>query len=702
MKTPSLILWAAFATAISLFPLNAQETFKPALPAEADAMSAWSVQTYSFVSSELTGGFATSARGQLQVPKFPTGQPSEQEILDYLKLSSEVIGIFMTESGIDFPKGTLFAFDAKTTTLAVRTDGATHEVLADMARELQEKVPQYINFRMQIMEADAATMRGIVAQAGKHWNHAPLLAQLEAMAKDGKAKSITALSLSSRSGQRVKTTTATQRPQITTTSLDDKGHAEFYQESTPVGTSLELDPVIGEDGETVDVTLALDHNYGQPTQRWEPLSLTAGQRVESEMTDQHLMKMNTSITMRKDSVRIIGLWSPTETPAAANLQLAFLRAVPVRLASKQNPAISELLKTHGEKVEPTPVEIKKPADANQLQMRVRRYHVPPGCSFSPGDSGSGAADPFGAALGAAPSVKDLPRNEPKITRQSSVLEILRGLGAPFPPGSSANYIPNTNIVVVRNTPENLVLLDRLFNDLDISCSPIRSIALTLHIVQGDAALLSKIEAEAMTMSDQTAAWQAVEAAVAQGQAQILRTAWLESRSGQRAKFEAGEQHMRGDGWSTLPAETTTKSPDPNTKETPPAPQAVATARVFQGTSEVISADNLVDLVGTSLEIDPVISEDGQTIDLTLALAYDPAPPTLRHDSVAEVANGVRLTAPATDFHRVNISTSVMLSPGKPRCIGLWKPEGLGKDQSNVLQIAFITADMLVIRDETDK
>ena len=54
------------------------------------------------------------------------------------------------------------------------------------------------------------------------------------------------------------------------------------------------------------------------------------------------------------------------------------------------------------------------------------------------------------------------------------------------------------------------------------------------------------------------------------------------------------------------------------------------------------------------------------------------------------------------FRSVNISTAVMLSPGKPRCIGLWKPEGLGKDQSNVLQIAFITADMLVIRDETDK
>ncbi|MEO0414456.1 MAG: hypothetical protein AAF226_05835, partial [Verrucomicrobiota bacterium] len=86
-------------------------------------------------------------------------------------------------------------------------------------------------------------------------------------------------------------------------------------------------------------------------------------------------------------------------------------------------------------------------------LQVRKFTVPPG--FISGDGGggaAGAADPF-AAPDPAQGVTSLKR----VTAE----EFLKENGIDFPPGASATFIKVTNTLLVRNTRENIDIIDSM-------------------------------------------------------------------------------------------------------------------------------------------------------------------------------------------------------------------------------------------------
>ena len=119
------------------------------------------------------------------------------------------------------------------------------------------------------------------------------------------------------------------------------------------------------------------------------------------------------------------------------------------------------------KVEPYAVSIVPISEQTDV-MVTADYHVPPNFisnSTSGGGGGSGGALNQGAvsAQSAGGTTSSDPNNGVTISRQDAKT-FLEASGVTFPPGSSATYLPSTSKLVVRNTQENVDLIEALVNE----------------------------------------------------------------------------------------------------------------------------------------------------------------------------------------------------------------------------------------------
>ncbi|MFZ4764237.1 MAG: Amuc_1098 family type IV pilus outer membrane protein [Roseimicrobium sp.] len=105
------------------------------------------------------------------------------------------------------------------------------------------------------------------------------------------------------------------------------------------------------------------------------------------------------------------------------------------------------------RVEEFAVTISSRVEASTV-LTTRSYRVPP--DFLQNAPASAApstpANPFEPVAGAGAGLQ---------IRRLSAREFLEQRGVPFPPGTAANYVPATNLLIVRNTEENLAMIDTL-------------------------------------------------------------------------------------------------------------------------------------------------------------------------------------------------------------------------------------------------
>ena len=52
--------------------------------------------------------------------------------------------------------------------------------------------------------------------------------------------------------------------------------------------------------------------------------------------------------------------------------------------------------------------------------------------------------------------------------RQTALDFLKDQGVPFPPGASANFLPQSSRLIVRNTEENLELVDALVEQANVA------------------------------------------------------------------------------------------------------------------------------------------------------------------------------------------------------------------------------------------
>jgi hypothetical protein len=356
--------------------------------------------------------------------------------------------------------------------------------------------------------------------------------------------------------------------------------------------------------------------------------------------------------------RVLGVWKPfgtDELDGADLLQIAFLYTDCVPNTPLENSALAARLKSVMDKALPIPAKaLTKPLQGSRVGMVTRSFRAPPDLLSVAGNLGgaqASAPDPFAV----------LSENQPKTVIKTAG-EALRSLGIPFPEGASASFSPALGMLVVTNIPANLDLVEGM---LELSCNlQPKAIAFTTHILQAEGSVMRQLLKESNGIADHTEVWKKAEQLVAKGEATVLSTQRVETRSGQRCTIEAVEEHRFVNSFA-------------------------------KNEKGLWSVGFEMRPVGSRLEIDPVLGPDGYTIDLNLAPEYHHAPPTLPSFDASAPAGtyNVQLLLPV--FHVSKLTTSITTGSGMTRLLGVWKPEGKPEfDHGDVLQTAFIRADVV--------
>ena len=125
------------------------------------------------------------------------------------------------------------------------------------------------------------------------------------------------------------------------------------------------------------------------------------------------------------------------------------------------------------KIEPYAVSII-PISENSADLLTKEYRVPPGFINTTVNSGASSLNApvhtAGAAAGGAGTGKDTQETTGghQLVNREGAREFLESQGVPFPQGASANFLPQSSRLIVRNTEDNLELVDALVEQANVS------------------------------------------------------------------------------------------------------------------------------------------------------------------------------------------------------------------------------------------
>ncbi|HEY0369020.1 MAG TPA: Amuc_1098 family type IV pilus outer membrane protein [Chthoniobacterales bacterium] len=158
--------------------------------------------------------------------------------------------------------------------------------------------------------------------------------------------------------------------------------------------------------------------------------------------------------------------APTVSPQDARITIT-LNQIPLGEALRYIASQADLKV----KVEPFAVSIIPLSEQSQ-ELVTKEYRVPPGfiqTSVNPNASVLNAP-PTRVGGGTGGTAKDTQESTggQQLVRREGAREYLEGQGVPFPPGASANFLPQSSRLVVRNTPDNLELVDAIVEQANVS------------------------------------------------------------------------------------------------------------------------------------------------------------------------------------------------------------------------------------------
>jgi hypothetical protein len=455
--------------------------------------------------------------------------------------------------------------------------------------------------------------------------------------------------------------------------LAPDGTLLYGSEVLEEGTTWEFDIVLGADNDTIDLSMALSHQFAPSERRQVSFGTTKEGAISSAVTESSIAKVTSQFTLSNGSTRMIGVWKPQTilVPGgdADRLQAGFITVDIVEVLPLLNPELANILEKHADSIaeipEGKPV-FKKIADEIPEGMIVRRFRIPPTFLSGSRSGGGGGADPFA----------DSGANEPTFTIRATAKDILASAGISFPVGSSANYLTANSTLVVRNTPENISLVEAYV--MSIVTGVEKAIGVTAYLVEGPVEKIQAAIAKTRGLPNHIEAWNTLS-----DDAEIthLSSHWLEGRSGQRFRLDVTKQFHFPVGNNIV-----TEEAKEARKESP-----VGTL------SGVFEAMN----IGTSIEIDAVLGADAHTVDVNYAYNCAYALPVTVAEPTRE--NGaISLEGPTTEFHNASLTGNTILRDGMMRLVGFWKPEGDPRfEQADLLHAIFIKVDVIPLREEEE-
>jgi len=378
------------------------------------------------------------------------------------------------------------------------------ERVAALIDEHLNKSPNAIAFTLHTIQAPAAFLRDLARQTTASTDDAAMLAATESAVTRGEASFINSIFLETKSGNRATHESVREHVYLSEFGTNAKGQPHLAFEMRPVGSILQIEPTIGADGHTVEITFSHELHPATPETRREHFRDPASKKpFYMPVVDFHSTKTVTGISMTKGGIKLISLNKPTGHDDADVLWATFLKCdlVP-QVAKPQQPA----------------AEKKKTPPADPKAWNTRMFHVPPD---------------FLSVSGETPPADRL------ITRKTAKM-ILEAQGIPFPEGATASFNPAASMLFVKNTNENLALVEAFVESI-LKVSP-KLIAFTTHVLQGPGPLLRRLTTQAASKSDHHAELDELLAAVKAGTVQHLNTARIETKSGTLSSSKQANEH----------------------------------------------------------------------------------------------------------------------------------------------------------------
>ena len=230
----------------------------------------------------------------------PTKRPTTNEVLEKL--------------GLTFPEGSHSHFDSAISTLTVRNTAANHALIAAAIEKLLLTSPCTVAITTHVLQGPGPLMRRLTAQASGKSNHRVEFDELLAAVKTGTVLHLDTARLETKPGTRATVNQGHTHKAICELSLDDKGQPVLKQEPRPVGLNIELEPTVGADGVTVELSISTEFHTSPPLEHREHIIDTQNRRLEFPLTDYFTSKVTTGITLPDGTARLISLYKPTGKP----------------------------------------------------------------------------------------------------------------------------------------------------------------------------------------------------------------------------------------------------------------------------------------------------------------------------------------------------------------------------------------------------
>lgn len=251
---------------------------------------------------------------------FPGGphRLSAREVLEaYGVVFGPGAGVFYDASGQLFVRNTPDQMDL------------VEAVLESLARGSEKQ----INVLVEIYQVPALVALKLEQSGSAEADHTPEREGVIRMIERGEASFVTSATLIARSGQRAYTEDVFERIYTDYREKDPEkkeGKTEPYFETRNIGTTLELDPVLGPDDKTIDLNFTLEHHSAPPTYRTLSARFAGSDHLYNIPAPEfHVKKITTQMTLLDGNIKMIGAWRPTGKPEfEANdlMQIAFLKA----------------------------------------------------------------------------------------------------------------------------------------------------------------------------------------------------------------------------------------------------------------------------------------------------------------------------------------------------------------------------------------
>jgi len=248
----------------------------------------------------------------------------------------------LEESGITMEPGASVIYDAKAGTLTVRNTRNQHELVQAYLDSIQEAGEKQIQVIVEFIEVEHFDFSNWLLSNHFDNNATPLRKIAQEWIREGNADIVETATILARSGQRAKAESISEYiyptefdPPIvpkdvtlgsgTNAPIGDFTPTAF--ETRNLGTTIEVDPVLGADGHTIDLNLSPEIVELEGNTSWSNDDYKGGVKLEQPLF--HAMKVTTQLTLHSGTYQMIGTTrplNPTDPKRKNPIILVFVRA----------------------------------------------------------------------------------------------------------------------------------------------------------------------------------------------------------------------------------------------------------------------------------------------------------------------------------------------------------------------------------------